>query len=198
MEMKSLIDHLNAGNPLTSPSELEAKMQAVSAQTWVEVSEMNTTPLPSGDAMRQRVEAILGHPIPETTRIRQPFYMDFGKNIHFGEGVFVNAGVHMQDQGGIVIGDRVLIGHQSVFATLDHDPNPSRRGTLYPGRIVIEDDVWIGANVTVTKNVTIGKGAIVAAGAVVTHDVPPYTVVGGIPARVIKMLEKTEEVSDDD
>ncbi|HKM25207.1 MAG TPA: DapH/DapD/GlmU-related protein, partial [Corynebacterium sp.] len=57
--------------------------------------------------------------------------------------------------------------------------------------IVVEDDVWLGANVVVTDGVRIGRGAVVAAGAVVTRDVPPHTVVAGVPARVIKEIDGT-------
>ena len=117
-----------------------------------------------------------------------PFYTDCGKNIHLGQNVFINAGCKFQDQGGIYIGNDVLIGHNAVLATLNHDPDPAKRADLLPAPIVIEDKVWLGANVTVTQGVTIGEGAIVAAGAVVIEDVPPRTVVAGVPAVVIKEL----------
>lgn len=131
---------------------------------------------------------ITGKPAPEGLCITQPFYADFGRNITVGKNVFFNSGCHLQDHGGIVIGDRALIGHNVVFATLDHDLEPARRGVLYPAPIIIGDDVWIGSSVVITKGVTIGDGAVVAAGAVVTHDVPPHTVVGGVPAKVIRDL----------
>ena len=60
--------------------------------------------------------------------------------------------------------------------------------------MVIEDDVWCGANVTILKGVTIGRGSIVAAGAVVTHSFPPYSVIGGVPAKLLKMRFTPEEI----
>lgn len=82
----------------------------------------------------------------------------------------------------------MLIGHNVVLATLNHGFAPEERSTTYPAPIVIGKNVWLGANVTVLLGVTIGDHAIVAAGAVVTKDVPENTVVGGVPAKVIKMI----------
>ena len=122
-----------------------------------------------------------------------PFYTDCGKNIHFGQNVFINSGCRFQDQGGIWIGNNALIGHNAVLATLNHDSDPKKRGNLIPSRIVIGNDVWLGANVTVLPGVTIGDGAIIAAGAVVTKDVPARTVAGGVPAKVIKTIGEDYE-----
>ena len=110
-------------------------------------------------------------------------------NISLGKNVFINAGTKMQDQGGITIGNNCLIGHNVVFATLNHREKPSERRNLYCAPITVEDDVWIGANATILSGVTIGAGSIVAAGAVVTKDVARMTVVGGVPAKKIKDIE---------
>ena len=95
----------------------------------------------------------------------------------------------MQDQGGIYIGDDVLIGHNACLLTLNHAKEPENRADMYPAPIHIGDQAWLGSNVTVLPGVTIGEGAIVAAGAVVTKDVAPNTIVGGIPAKFIKNVE---------
>lgn len=118
-----------------------------------------------------------------------PFYTDCGKNITFGKHVFINSGCCFQDQGGITIGDRTLIGHHVVLATINHDVRPEFRCNMQLGSIVIGKDVWIGANATILPNVTIGDGAIVAAGAVVTKNVEKNTVVAGVPARCIKNIK---------
>lgn len=102
--------------------------------------------------------------------------------------MFINSGCKFQDQGGIYIGDNVLIGHNVVMATINHDLNPYDRHNIYKP-ILIQDRVWIGSNVVVTQGVTIGEGAVIAAGAVVTKDVEPFTVVGGVPAQIIKKIE---------
>lgn len=185
--LEELLNHLNEGNPLLSGSKLAQAMQEISIETQKQLGEMNHT-YKTDMEMKEAVANIIGEDIPDIVRIRQPFYMDFGKNIHFGEDVFVNASVHMQDQGGIYIGDRALIGHQVVFATLDHDLIPTKRNDLHPAPIVLENDVWIGSNAVILKGITIGEGSVVAAGSVVTKDVPANVIVGGNPARVIKEI----------
>jgi acetyltransferase-like isoleucine patch superfamily enzyme len=116
----------------------------------------------------------------------RPFTPTAEKNITFGKNVFINAGCKFQDQGGITIGDGALIGHNVVLATLNHDMAPEKRGNMHPAPIVIGKNVWIGSSATILPGITIGEGAIVAAGAVVNKDVPKNTVVGGVPAKVIR------------
>ena len=82
-----------------------------------------------------------------------------------------------------------MIGHQVVLATLNHELNPQTRGTIHPLPISIGKNVWIGANATVLPGVRIGDGAIIAAGAVVSKDVEENTIVGGVPAKVMKTIE---------
>lgn len=131
---------------------------------------------------------LIGKPVGEGFCLFPPFYADYGQNITVGKNVFINSCCHFQDQGGITIGDGALIGHNVVLATLNHEVDPEHRQNTCPGPIVIGKNVWIGSNATITPGVTIGDGAIVAAGAVVTKDVPPMTVVGGVPARIIKTI----------
>lgn len=141
------------------------------------------------EEVTRRFEEITGRPAGEGFCLFPPFYTDYGQNTVVGREVFINAGCHFQDQGGIAIGDGCQIGHNVVLATLNHQEDPQRRRETIPAPIVIGKNVWIGANATVTPGVTIGDGAIVAAGAVVTRDVPPNTVAGGVPARVIRAVE---------
>ena len=89
----------------------------------------------------------------------------------------------------MTLGDGCQVGHGVVFATLNHFLEAARRKATYPAPITVGRNVWIGSNATILQGVTIGENAVVAAGAVVTRDVPPNTVVGGVPARVIKTFE---------
>ena len=128
--------------------------------------------------------------VDPTFRLFPPFYADFGKNITFGKNVFVNSCCHFQDQGGIKIGDGSFIGHNTVLATINHDLNPRMNRKISYKPITIENNVWIGSNVTILQGVTVGEWSVVAAGAVVTKDVAPFTVVGGIPAKFIKNVPR--------
>jgi acetyltransferase-like isoleucine patch superfamily enzyme len=99
----------------------------------------------------------------------------------------------IRGQGGVQIGDRVYTSPFTQLLAVNHvvdDPDQPfiDQGITAEG-IVVEDDVWLGAGAIITDGVKIGKGAVVAAGAVVTQDVPPHTVVAGIPARLIKTIE---------
>ncbi len=103
----------------------------------------------------------------------------------------------LRGQGGITIGDRVYTAPLVQLLAVNHvydDPNrPMVEQGITATGIVVEDDVWIGAGAIITDGVTIGRGAVVAAGAVVTADVPAHTVVGGIPARVLKAIDGSSQ-----
>ena len=140
------------------------------------------------EELRALMSRLVGYRVDDGFRLFPPVCTDFGKNIKIGKDVFVNSGCCFQDQGGVTLGDGCLVGHNVVFATLDHDKRPGRRGDMTAAPIVVGKDVWIGAHATILKGVTIGDGAIVAAGAVVTRDVPPNTIAAGVPARVVKTI----------
>lgn len=140
------------------------------------------------DEIIEIMERLIGKKVPSDFRLFPPFYTDFGKNITIGKNVFINSGCHFQDQGGIEIGEGTLIGHNVVLATINHALAPDENRKNYYRPIKIGAHVWIGAQATILQGVTIGEWAVVAAGAVVTQDVPAMTVVGGVPAQIIKKL----------
>ena len=143
----------------------------------------------TADEVRGLLSELFGYRVPPSLRVFPPFYTDFGKNIAVGDEVFINACCHFQDHGGVTLGDGCQIGHNVVFATLDHGLAPEDRKTTYPAPIVLGKNVWVGSNATILSGVTVGDNAVVAAGAVVTKDVAANTVVGGIPARLIKSIK---------
>lgn len=140
------------------------------------------------EEVRNLLSRLFGKTVDESFRVFPPFYTDFGKNITVGKNVFINACCHFQDHGGVSLGDGCQIGHNVVFATLNHGLAPEDRQTTYPAPITLGKNVWVGSNSTILQGVIIGDNAVIAAGAVVTKDVPENTIVGGVPARIIRKI----------
>lgn len=111
-----------------------------------------------------------------------------GKSIIIGDNVFIGNNSEFNIKKSIIIKNNSLIGSGSKFIDHDHGMAKNDLIRLQPcpeAEIIIEEDVWIGANVIVLKGVTIGKGAIVAAGAIVNKSIPPYEIWGGVPVKKI-------------
>lgn len=131
--------------------------------------------------------------------INGQFNTVYGKHIVVGDDVFINGNCTFQDSNKITLGDRVIVAPDTKLYCGEHALDATKRfgkrqdGSryliTYTKPITIGNDVWIGGNVTIIGGVHIGNNVIVAAGAVVTKDVPENTVVGGVPAKVIKQLE---------
>lgn len=187
MELNELLQHFNNGDVLGEDWEVIELMRFYSREAQKITIEINTK-YHEPEEIAELFSKLIGKPVGEGFGLFPPFYTDFGKNITIGRNVFINADCKFQDQGGIVIEEGALIGHGVVLATLDHDLDPAKRQQLHPEPIHIGKRVWIGANATVTKGVTIGDNSVVAAGAVVNRDVPANTIVGGVPAKVIRSL----------
>lgn len=119
------------------------------------------------------------------------FMCDNGKNIHVGNDFLANYNVIILDIMPVYIGDHVMIGPNTLISTVGHPLTPQGRrrhlGIAKP--VTIGNDVWIGGNATILPGVTIGNNVVVAAGAVVTKDVPDNSLIGGVPAKVLKTLE---------
>ena len=118
------------------------------------------------------------------------FHCDFGQHIHVGDNFHADYNCTMLDLAEIRIGNNCLIGPDVGIYTAGHRLEPEGRTLdVYGMPITIGNDVWIGGHSTILPGVTIGDGAVIGAGAVVTHDVKPYTIVGGVPAKLIKKIE---------
>lgn len=147
--------------------------------------------LPNDNTYVKYLEELFGRSL-EDVRILTPFICDFGNRVKFGKGVFINHSAILSASGGIEFEDGVMVAPGVRIATINHDMN--RRHTIYTyGKVTIKKNAWVGMNVTICPGVTIGKYAIIAAGAVVTKDVPDYAVVGGVPAKVIRYQDPSEQ-----
>ena len=191
MTLKEFLDYVPTRGPLNTEG-MHRLMNEMSKEARRVTFRLNSA-WHSQEEIRSLLGELFGRPVPDTLRVFPPFYSDFGKNIHVGENVFINACCHFQDHGGVTLGDGCQIGHNVVFATLNHGLEPADRGTTYPAPIVLGRNVWVGSNATILQGVTIGDNAVVAAGAVVSRDVPANTIVGGVPARIIKRIDNPEK-----
>ena len=188
MELNEYLDYVNSGKKIVGGSEEHLFMTELLHEALKITHKINNE-YHSPEEIQELFAELTNSEVNKTLGLMPPFNTDCGKNIHIGENVFINSGCKMQDQGGIYIGNDVLIGHNACLLTLNHDKTPETRADMHPSPIHIEDKVWLGSNVTVLPGVTIGEGAIVAAGAVVTKDVEENTIVGGVPAKIIKKID---------
>lgn len=150
---------------------------------------LNRLPYADQDAIRAAWSELTGRPAGKRFRLVPPLHCDHGLKLRVGADVFINHGCTLNDMGGIEIGDQTMIGPNVSLLTSGHPtPVADRRSGITVAPIHIGVNVWIGAGATVLGDVSVGDGAVVAAGAVVTRDVPPATLVAGVPARTVKSL----------
>lgn len=181
-----IFERLKAGEPIRLNDSEYGKIQEVVDRTLKLSSKLNSSG--NVDEIRDYVSAITGRKVEESTTIFAPLYVNFGRFIQLGKNVFINHACSFLDMGGITIEDDVLIGPRVNLVTENHPLDPSDRRALITKPIVIKRKAWIGAGVTILPGVTIGENAVIAAGAVVSKDVPANTVVGGVPAKFIKLI----------
>ena len=141
------------------------------------------------ESIRSAFEELIGKPVGDSFSLIPPFFTDYGLNITIGRAVFIGYGCMFTGHGAIDISDQVMIASKVNLVTAGHPVEPDkRRAYITAEPITIGTNVWIGAAATILPGVTIGADAVVAAGAVVTRDVPPASLVAGVPATVIRHL----------
>jgi acetyltransferase-like isoleucine patch superfamily enzyme len=182
-----IFQRLQAGEPLRKDDPEYGRFAEVVSRTirlCVELNASATDP----DQVRNQLSEIIGMEVDESTTVFPPFHTNFGRSIRLGKRVFINHACSFLDIGGITIEDDVMIGPRVNLTSENHPLDPSDRKTVLPKPIVLKRNAWIGAGATILPGVTVGENSVVAAGAVVSRDVPPNTVVAGIPAKVVKTL----------
>ena len=141
------------------------------------------------DEIRALFSELIGKKVDESFLLIPPFYTAGGTEIRVGHDVFINQNCTFYDLGGLDIANDVMIGPNVSIITTGHPLEPSQRRAATIGKpIAIEKNVWIAAGATIIGGVTVGENSVVAAGSVVTKAVPPNTLVGGNPARVIRSI----------
>lgn len=186
--LEEFLNAFTCGKPIRAGSKFFRYSDFLSQEAMRLTVELNTF-YHSQEEIRKIFSRLTKKEMDDTFHLFPPFYTECGKNITIGKGVFINSGCHFQDQGGISIGNGSQIGHNVVMATLNHGLSKKERHDLFPAPIRIGENVWIGSNATILPGVSIGDYAVIAAGALVNKDVPDGTVVGGVPARILKTID---------
>ncbi|HCY41218.1 MAG TPA: acetyltransferase [Prolixibacteraceae bacterium] len=186
MQTTDIFERLKMGEPIL-PNDLEAyKMREASYSTKKLLVQMNNATEPS--EIRDLLSQITGTEIDESVAVFTPLYINYGKHTKIGKNVFINFDCVFLDLGGITIEDNVLIAPKVSLLSEGHPTSIEDRHSLIPKLIHIKKNAWIGSNATILQGVTIGENAVVASGSVVSKDVPDNTIVGGIPAKIIKKI----------
>lgn len=183
---KDIFDRMRSGDLIRLDDPQYPKVLAIVNRTIRLNAKLNTSE--DVEQIRKHLSEIIGSGIDSSTIVFAPFYTNFGQFITIGKNVFINHACSFLDMGGITIEDNVLIGPKVNLITENHPLNPSDRKSLICKPILIRRNAWIGAAATILPGVTIGENSVVAAGAVVNADVPPNTIVGGVPAKFIKSI----------
>ena len=158
-------------------------------RTMAITARLNRLTFNDADEVRALFSELIGRQVDDSFLLIPPFYATGGADTRVGRNVFINQNCTFYDLGGLDIGDDVMIGPNVNIITTGHPLEPSQRRAATIGKpIAIERNVWIAAGVTIIGGVRIGENAVVAAGSVVTRDVPPNSLVGGNPARVIRSI----------
>lgn len=175
-----------AGEPIRKDDPEYAKFSEAVARTIKLSAALNASTYIN--QIRTRVSEITDSVIDVSTIIFIPFHINFGLHTRIGKNVFINHGCSFLDIGGITIEDDVLIGPQVKITTENHPLDPEDRSTLLLKSVRIRRNAWLGTGAIILLGVTVGENSVVAAGAVVSKDVPANTIVGGIPAKILKSI----------
>ncbi len=187
MNNQEFLEYMNMHDYVEAGSDVYKKFHELSENARKITMELNNK-YHNQEEIVDFFSALTGKKVDKSFRMFPPFYTDCGINITVGKNVFINACCKFQDQGGIEIGDNVLIGHSVIIATLNHDFSPEKRASMIAKKVKIGNNVWIGSGVNILPGVTIGDGAIIGMGSTVTKDVPQNTIVAGNPAKVINSV----------
>lgn len=191
LDIMNIYDRAKVGMPIDLKNDKEYKDLCVPEMQRSRTICHNMNLLePYDPKVRKLQEELFEGRLPKSSNILTPLHIDRGVTISIGENVFINWGLSTVSTGSITIEDNVQIAPNVSLLTANHDFKDLMILKCKP--IVIKKRAWIGEGSKIMPGVTVGEYAVVASGSVVTKDVPPYTLVGGNPARFIKKISHCE------
>lgn len=182
----TIFERLQSGESVPFDDPQYPEIFKVVERTMKLLAELNAST--DSSTVRRILGEISGTDIDSGTTVFLPFQTNLGIFTRLGKNVFINHDCTFLDMGGITIEDDVMIAPKVCITTEGHPLQPHERKQLFVKPVVIKRNAWIGAGAIILPGITIGENSVVAAGAVVNKDVPENTVVGGVPAKVIKTL----------
>lgn len=195
-------ERMTAGKLYNAASADIAKQHAAGLEGC---DKFNRIPVKKAKAKQKALEKLIPSAKGKGFAVFAPFYCEYGVNIHVGKECFVNYNGVFLDVSPITLGDGVWIGANVTLATPNHPLLAEERlNAEYPDGyhdleysepITIKDGCWICSSATICGGVTIGENSVIAAGAVVTRDVPPNSIVAGVPARVIRTIDEKDRIN---
>ncbi len=183
---QDIFDRLRGGEAIPMDDPDYGQIREAVNRTFGLLAQLNAAT--NVDEVRNLLSEIIGVKIDSSTTVFPPFHTNLGRHISLGKNVFINHACSFLDLGGITIEDEVMVGPRVNITSEDHPVDVSSRKTLVPSEVIIRKNAWIGAGAIILPGVTVGENSVVAAGAVVRKDVPPNTVVGGVPAKILKEI----------
>jgi len=186
MSKTDIFERLRNGETILPNDPQAYKMREASYATKKFLIMMNNSSDPA--EIRDLLSQITNSTIDESVAVFTPLYFNYGKHTKIGKNVFINFNCTFLDLGGITIEDDVFIAPNVSLLSEGHPVSPENRHSLQAGHIHIKKNAWIGAGAIILRGITIGENAVISAGTVVSKDVPDNTVVGGIPAKIIKTI----------
>ncbi len=147
------------------------------------------------EARQLAIRSILGK-VGDGFCVEQPLFCTYGTNTTVGKNFFLNVNCKLMDSGKITIGDNVFIAPNVCIVTEEHSMDVEERaaGYEYTHPVSIGDNVWICTGAIILPGVKIGSGSVIGAGSVVTKDIPPNSLAVGVPCKVIRRIEKKEDI----
>lgn len=192
MELNEIVKRQHSNQLYFSNDEKLSEIQLKYLDDIYEYNQLK----PSQQNEKQKILKKCFGRIEDNCYIETPFFSSWGgRNVYFGKEVYANFNLTLIDDTKIIVGDYCLIGPNVTIVTASHtiDPDLRKYKTEYNFPVVLESNVWIGANVVILPNVTIGENSIIGAGSIVTKDIPANSIAVGNPCKILRKINDNDK-----